>query len=105
MNFQVPVQVQVPGLQVTQGPGPATEILCLMNMVVPEELMDEEEYEGNFYLLLSYIYIILLFSTLILRSSLNIKKNIYINEKYKCLKIKNETYKQKCYMERTNLGN
>lgn len=39
--------MQVPGLQVTQGPGPATEILCLMNMVVPEELMDEEEYEGN----------------------------------------------------------
>lgn len=45
VQTNVPVQVQVPGLQVTQGPGPATEILCLMNMVVPEELMDEEEYE------------------------------------------------------------
>ncbi|GBN47350.1 Splicing factor U2AF subunit, partial [Araneus ventricosus] len=46
VQTNVPVQVQVPGLQVAQGPGPATEILCLMNMVVPEELMDEEEYEG-----------------------------------------------------------
>ncbi|GFY75407.1 splicing factor U2AF 50 kDa subunit [Trichonephila inaurata madagascariensis] len=45
VQTNVPVQVQVPGLQVAQGPGPATEILCLMNMVVPEELMDEEEYE------------------------------------------------------------
>ncbi|GIY49472.1 splicing factor U2AF 50 kDa subunit [Caerostris extrusa] len=45
VQTNVPVQVQVPGLQVAQGPGPATEVLCLMNMVVPEELMDEEEYE------------------------------------------------------------
>ncbi|CAG0881031.1 unnamed protein product [Cyprideis torosa] len=40
-----PIQLQVPGLNLTQGPGPATEVLCLMNMVVPEELKDEEEYE------------------------------------------------------------
>ncbi|GIY49471.1 splicing factor U2AF 50 kDa subunit [Caerostris extrusa] len=45
VQTNVPVQVQVPGLQMAQGPGPATEVLCLMNMVVPEELMDEEEYE------------------------------------------------------------
>lgn len=46
-NAQVnaPVQVQVPGLQLNMGPGPATEVLCLMNMVIPEELQDEEEYE------------------------------------------------------------
>ena len=27
------------------GAGPATEILVLMNMVTPEELTDDEEYE------------------------------------------------------------
>ena len=27
------------------GSGPATEILVLMNMVTPEELLDDEEYE------------------------------------------------------------
>ena len=41
-----PVQVQVPGLNLNQGAGPPTEILCLMNMVIPEDLEDEEEYEG-----------------------------------------------------------
>jgi len=40
-----PVQIQVPGLNVMQGSGPATEVLCLMNMITPEELEDEEEYE------------------------------------------------------------
>lgn len=38
---------QVPGLNVTSGPGDATEVLCLMNMVTPDELEDEEEYEGT----------------------------------------------------------
>ncbi|XP_023931364.1 splicing factor U2AF 50 kDa subunit isoform X2 [Lingula anatina] len=40
-----PVPIQVPGLNLNQGSGPPTEVLCLMNMVVPEELEDEEEYE------------------------------------------------------------
>lgn len=41
-----PVQIQVPGLQnVAGGLGQPTEVLCLMNMVTPEELQDEEEYE------------------------------------------------------------
>jgi len=40
----VPAQLQVPGL-VGTGPGAPTEVLCLLNMVVPEELTDEEEYE------------------------------------------------------------
>ncbi|KAK3089630.1 hypothetical protein FSP39_005198 [Pinctada imbricata] len=44
-NMQVPVQLQIPGLNLNQGAGPPTEVLCLMNMVVPEELEDEEEYE------------------------------------------------------------
>lgn len=26
----------------------ATEVLCLMNMVTPEELKEDEEYEGGF---------------------------------------------------------
>uniref|UniRef100_UPI00358E923A splicing factor U2AF 65 kDa subunit n=1 Tax=Myxine glutinosa TaxID=7769 RepID=UPI00358E923A len=42
-----PVTVQVPGLDVPdvlqQGTQP-TRILCLLNMVTPEELIDEEEY-------------------------------------------------------------
>ncbi|KAK7066451.1 U2 small nuclear RNA auxiliary factor 2 [Halocaridina rubra] len=42
---QAPVQIQVPGLQLQSGTGPATEVLCLMNMVMPEELKDDEEYE------------------------------------------------------------
>ena len=27
------------------GPGQSTEVLCLLNMVTPDELVDEEEYE------------------------------------------------------------
>lgn len=42
-----PVQLQIPGLNLNQGAGPPTEVLCLMNMIVPEELEDEEEYEGR----------------------------------------------------------
>nr|AAT85577.1 U2 small nuclear ribonucleoprotein auxiliary factor large subunit [Alvinella pompejana] len=43
----LPVQLQIPGLNMAQvqGPGPTTEVLCLMNMVTPEDLEDEEEYE------------------------------------------------------------
>lgn len=44
-QMNAPVQVQVPGLNLTGGAGPPTEVLCLMNMVIPEELRDEEEYE------------------------------------------------------------
>lgn len=40
-----PVQIQVPGLQMQSGSGTATEVLCLMNMVTPDELRDDEEYE------------------------------------------------------------
>jgi len=42
---QMPVQIQVPGLQLQGTSGPATEVLCLMNMVTPDELKDDEEYE------------------------------------------------------------
>jgi len=44
---QAPVQLQIPGLNVSdvQTLGPPTEVLCLMNMITPEELEDEEEYE------------------------------------------------------------
>jgi len=40
-----PVQLQVPGMPTLQGPGAPTEVLCLLNMVMPDELTDEEEYE------------------------------------------------------------
>merc|ERR1711983_557614 len=40
-----PVQIQVPGMPGIAGPGQPTEVLCLLNMVMPEELTDEEEYE------------------------------------------------------------
>lgn len=40
-----PVQIQVPGLSLVGASGPPTEILCLLNMVTPDELKDEEEYE------------------------------------------------------------
>jgi splicing factor U2AF subunit len=43
-----PVQLQVPGLasmNLSGGTQPPTEVLCLMNMVTPEELEDDEEYE------------------------------------------------------------
>lgn len=39
------VQIQVPGLSIIGTGGPPTEVLCLLNMVTPDELRDEEEYE------------------------------------------------------------
>jgi len=43
-----PVAIQVPGLNIGElqsASAPATTVLCLMNMVAAEELVDEEEYE------------------------------------------------------------
>ncbi|KAH8358192.1 hypothetical protein KR084_007447 [Drosophila pseudotakahashii] len=40
----VPV-VQVPGVSTLLATGSPTEVLCLLNMVLPEELLDEEEFE------------------------------------------------------------
>ncbi|KAK3586071.1 hypothetical protein CHS0354_033192 [Potamilus streckersoni] len=42
---QLSVQLQIPGLNLNQGTDPPTEVLSLMNMVSPDELEDEEEYE------------------------------------------------------------
>merc|ERR1712071_147651 len=42
---QMPVQIQVPGFNLAAGPGQPTEVLCLLNMVTPDELRDDEEYE------------------------------------------------------------
>ena len=41
------VAIQVPGMPIGMmgGSGPPTEVLCLMNMVTPDELKDEDEYE------------------------------------------------------------
>ena len=44
LTNMTPATLQVPGIS-TAGPGKPTEVLCLLNMVVPEELADEEEYE------------------------------------------------------------
>ncbi|XP_016977902.1 splicing factor U2AF 50 kDa subunit [Drosophila rhopaloa] len=41
---QVPT-VQVPGISSLLNAGTATEVLCLLNMVLPEELLDDEEFE------------------------------------------------------------
>ena len=47
MNM-IPAQMQIPGLDMSANlHNSATEMLCLMNMVEIEELMDDEEYEGN----------------------------------------------------------
>lgn len=40
-----PVTLQVPGLSAVSTSVPPTEVLCLLNMVTPEELRDEDEYE------------------------------------------------------------
>jgi splicing factor U2AF subunit len=40
-----PATIQVPGMAGLAGPGQPTEVLCLLNMVAEEELVDEEEYE------------------------------------------------------------
>ncbi|CAF0795956.1 unnamed protein product [Didymodactylos carnosus] len=41
----IPVSVQVPGLNMSSGSGPVTEVLCLLNMVTEDELKDDEEFE------------------------------------------------------------
>ncbi|KAJ8254011.1 hypothetical protein COCON_G00206230 [Conger conger] len=43
--METPVTLQVPGLQGLQTSGVPTEVLCLLNMVMPEELVDDEDYE------------------------------------------------------------
>ncbi|XP_037834722.1 splicing factor U2AF 65 kDa subunit [Kryptolebias marmoratus] len=42
---ETPVTLQVPGLQRLQNSGLPTEVLCLLNMVMPEELVDDDDYE------------------------------------------------------------
>ena len=47
----VPVQLQIPGLELNKAAGEMpTEVLCLLNMVLKEELFDDEEFEGKFEL-------------------------------------------------------
>ncbi len=42
----VPMDINIPGLQIEGTAQQATEVLCLMNMVTKEELEDDEEFEG-----------------------------------------------------------
>ncbi len=50
-NSNAPVQVQVPGLTFQPGSASTTEVLCLLNMVTEEELLDDDEYEGKYFIL------------------------------------------------------
>jgi len=45
VNPDARVTLQVPGLHAVQGQNNATEILCLMNMITEDELLDDEEFE------------------------------------------------------------
>ncbi|CAL8270653.1 unnamed protein product [Lota lota] len=42
---EAPVTLQVPGLHRLQNSGAPTEVLCLLNMVMPEELVADEDYQ------------------------------------------------------------
>ncbi|GMS89352.1 hypothetical protein PENTCL1PPCAC_11527, partial [Pristionchus entomophagus] len=43
--FGMPNQVAVAGIDISQGSGPVTEVLCLMNMVTEDELKNDEDYD------------------------------------------------------------
>jgi len=56
------MNLQIPGLNLDMAAAAGsvpTEVLCLMNMVVPEDLEDEEEYEGWYQVTLLYHSLIL----------------------------------------------
>ena len=38
--------INIPGLQIPSGSQAASTVLCLMNMVTEEDLVDDEEYES-----------------------------------------------------------
>jgi splicing factor U2AF subunit len=40
------------GIDLSKGTGPATEVLCLLNMITEEDLTNDEEYEGRFLFIL-----------------------------------------------------
>lgn len=41
--------INIPGLQIASGALSTSTVLCLMNMVSEDELVDDEEYEGIVY--------------------------------------------------------
>ena len=44
----IPAQMQIPGLDLSASvQTDATDCLCLMNMVTTDELMDDDDYEGD----------------------------------------------------------
>ena len=57
LTLQAPILIQISVMsgnaaQAAGGAaGPPTKVLCLMNIVAPEELVDEEEYDGNVVIL------------------------------------------------------
>lgn len=40
-------EVAVAGIDISQGSGPVTEVLCLMNMVTEDELKNDEDFDGQ----------------------------------------------------------
>ena len=57
LTLQAPILIQISVMsgnaaQAAGGAaGPPTKVLCLINIVAPEELVDEEEYDGNIVIL------------------------------------------------------
>lgn len=45
MITESPVSLQVPGMQRLQNSAMPTTVLCLLNMLMPEELLDDDDYE------------------------------------------------------------
>ena len=41
--------IALAGIDLSKGAGPPTEVLCLMNLVVEEELQKDDEYEAFFF--------------------------------------------------------
>ncbi|GMT19253.1 hypothetical protein PFISCL1PPCAC_10550, partial [Pristionchus fissidentatus] len=44
-SFGIPNQVAVAGIDISQGSGPVTEVLCLMNMVTEDELKNDDDFD------------------------------------------------------------
>lgn len=44
-----PYNTSATGIDLSKGTGPATEVLCLLNMITEEDLQNDEEYEGWFF--------------------------------------------------------
>lgn len=46
-NLHGSARMQIDGVDPLSGPGDASEVLCLLNMVTADDLRDVEEYTGE----------------------------------------------------------